>query len=354
MFLLFVIAGEIQLINSQPENIEYDYGIRVNLGGEIGSGHFYRCLAIANELTNHNKKVVFLIKNEEEFISHIGTKNYPYIVIEGNTQQNELINCKERLSKIKNLIIDVETQNQVYSKYFQKLCNTAIIDDLGGIMVYSEILFNGHMVKKFHCYEKADKNTKIFLGPNFMPLRDEFLQERKKVTISKKPIERILISFGGSDDFDLTSKIARFFINKNYEITFVLGPSYKKKRTFQEWAEKYSNFHIKNSVKNMANLFTKHDLVISSAGITTYELACLGIPSIFIPMNSDQGLTAKEMMKFGFGIDYGACDNEFTKLDIMINEFDYQKREKMFEAGRKIVDGKGSIRISENLRKLWR
>ena len=101
MFLLFVIAGEIQLINSHPQNIEYDYGIRVNLGSEIGSGHFYRCLAIANELTNYDKKVVFLIKNEEEFISHIGTNSSPYIVIEGNTQQKELINCKERLSKLK-------------------------------------------------------------------------------------------------------------------------------------------------------------------------------------------------------------------------------------------------------------
>ena len=50
--------------------MEYDVGIRVDMGGKIGSGHYFRCLAIAQQLQKQKKKVIFLVKNKTELLKH--------------------------------------------------------------------------------------------------------------------------------------------------------------------------------------------------------------------------------------------------------------------------------------------
>ena len=100
----------------------------------------------------------------------------------------------------------------------------------------------------------------------------------------------------------------------------------------------------------MAGLISKQDIVISSPGITTYELACLGIPTILFPFNEPQYLVAKEMSKLGFGINFGYWDDNFKKLDVSISRIsDYKERKKIHFAGRNMVDGKGLFRVSKKL-----
>ena len=336
--------------NTDNSSMKYDFGIRVDLGGKTGSGHFYRCLSIATELKNLGKKVIFLVKSEKDFLAHIGDLNFSYTVLSGKTDDEEINNCKKIISQIKNLIIDLQSKNELYDKIFHGICKIAIIDDLGGIKVYSDLLFNGHIVKKFHNYDLATIKTKTFLGSKYMPIRKEFLVEKDNVVVSKRPIKNILISFGGSDDLNLTSKLIEKFADKKYNLTIVIGPTITNKNIIKELSEKQSNIHLKNSVQNMASLLVKQDLVISSAGITTYELACLGIPTILIPINSYQYITADEMMSNGFGINFGFWDNDFQRLQAIINKLDdYGKRKKMSDCGRKIVDGKGVLRVVEKL-----
>jgi len=333
-------------------SMKYDFGIRVDLGGRVGSGHFYRCLSIATELKNLGKKVIFLVKSEKDFLAHIGDLNFSYIVLSGKTTNEEINNCKKIINQIKNLIIDLQSKNELYGKIFHGICKIAIIDDVGGIKVYSDLLFNGHIVKKFHDYDLVTK-TKTFLGSKYMPIRKEFLMEKDNVIISKGPINNILISFGGSDDLNLTSKLIEKFADKKYNLTIVIGPTVINKNIIKELSEKYSNIHIKNSILNMASLMVKQDLAISSAGITSYELAYLGIPTILIPIDSFQSITANEMMSNGFGINYGFWDDNFQRLQAIINELDeYEKRKIMFDCGRKIIDGKGVLRIIEKLLEL--
>ena len=113
------------------------------------------------------------------------------------------------------------------------------------------------------------------------------------------------------------------------------------------------NFKIVHNEKNISHQFSEQDLVISSSGITAYELACLGIPSILIPVDEYQIKTSSEMEKMGFGINYGYWDNNFSKLDKLISFIsDYSVRKKMYLSGRKLVDGKGLTRALEKIYEL--
>ena len=330
--------------------MKYDFGIRVDTGKKIGSGHFYRCLSLAEELCNNGKEVTFIVKNKDEFLSHIGNKKIPYVTIKSQSIKEEIKSCKNTLDSIKNLIIDLPIQNEIYGKSFYGICKTAIIDDLGNMKVFSDYLFNGSIVKDYHHYKKINKKSHIYVGPKYMILRKEFLNKRKEYSISKKEIKNILLTFGGSDELGLAKKFINFFSKKKYRITTVLGPSFKKSDLLINYANKFDNIKVKASVRDMASLFVKQDLVISSSGITSYELACLGIPSILIPIDKHQLPTAISMANNGCAMNYGYWDDNFTRIEKIIDILNnYETRKKIHDSGRNRVDGKGCFRVAKNL-----
>ena len=329
---------------------KYDFGIRIDVGVKVGSGHFFRCFSLSQQLVKKGKKIIYFINNEKDFLQHTISLDLPYFVLKGNTEKEKIIYLKKHLDKIKTLIVDVPLENELYSKSFEDKCKTVIIDDIGNKKTFSEILFNGSIVNEYHNYQIMKKDTRIFLGPDYMVLRDEFFQERNKTKISTKSINEILLTFGGSDDINLTNKILPFFAKKSIKVNVILGPSYQDVEKIQKKFQKFNNVNFHINPEKISSLFLKQDLIISASGITTYELACLGIPTIFIPTNNEQIPTSKEMSKQGFGINYGVWDNDFERLDLIFSKLnEYDIREKMSKIGKKIVDGKGAFRVTEQL-----
>ena len=141
---------------------KYDFGIRVNLGNEIGSGHFYRCLSIAKKLIKKNFRVVLIVNDEKEIKCHLKDDRIPYIVLKSNNERGRIDECKKYVTDIPTLIIDLPFENELYSKSLQEDFNTIIIDDLGNKEIPSKLLFNGQMVKDFQNYTTNNQNTRSF------------------------------------------------------------------------------------------------------------------------------------------------------------------------------------------------
>ena len=70
--------------------MHFDFGFRVDVGNDIGSGHFFRCLSIAEKLIEKNFKVIFLVNNLQETESHLNGKNFPYQILESNSEQRKI------------------------------------------------------------------------------------------------------------------------------------------------------------------------------------------------------------------------------------------------------------------------
>ena len=330
---------------------KFDFGIRVEMGGNIGSGHFFRCLALGEELKKTGKNIVFLTSNEEKFNDHNKGKNF-HILLKGKTEKKKIIECKKVMNRIGCLIIDLPDNEEKYGKEFEKE-NIVIINDTGKKKIFSKILINGSIVKKFHKYEIKNKSTKLFLGSKYMIIRKEFAKIRKDVKIEKKSIKNVLIIFGGNDEKNMTIKILKFLLEKNLNITIVLGPTNNKKQSISNIIKNKINIKTIINPKKIAKLFSKQDLIISSTGITIYELACLGIPTIMIPINSAQKQSAKIMEEKGFGKMIDSEKLNLKKLEQIYLKFDnLNYRKKMFKSGRRIIDGKGVERIANIMEKI--
>jgi len=324
--------------------MKYHFGIRVDMGGNVGSGHLFRCLALARELKNNKKKVVFLISNKKIFLEHVNNE-FPYIKLKGKTEENFLKQCQQ-IEDIEVLVVDLGSKNTSYSK---KLKNkkTVILDDLGNKEIASSVLINGSIVNSFQKYQFNHKISKLFVGTKYMILRKDFLKFRKKYKITKKPIKNILLTFGGSDDLDLTLKLIPYFFNKKYSVTIVLGSSYKQKIKLRKAIKNHDNIKLINSVKNMAKLFTQQNLVLTSSGITIYELACLGVPCLVFPASKIQNIAAKQMANNGFGINMGLKKRYNPKILGIIDTIRFDLQKSMYLHGRKNIDGKGLERSTK-------
>ena len=79
--------------------MKYDFGIRFDVGGKIGSGHFFRVLALAKQLKKMKKKVVLLTSNKDTLHSHLKEK-IPYIILDGKNQLEQIQQCKNLEKKI--------------------------------------------------------------------------------------------------------------------------------------------------------------------------------------------------------------------------------------------------------------
>ena len=332
--------------------MKYDFAIRTDLGYNIGSGHFIRCLSLAKQLIKNNFKILFIISNSNP-INILNKSNIPYQILNETYIQNQIFECKQVCKSCKKLIIDLQLDNEKYDAQLVKTIDTIVIDDLGNKKIFSKILFNGSIVKKYHQYRIINKNyTQLYLGPKYMILGKLFSTRKKLVKISKS-IKKLLITFGGSDDYNITKQIIPYFFDKQVDVTVILGSEFKNKDEFRKLVQNHTNVKIKTNVNDISRLVINQDVVIASSGVTAYELACLGIPTIFIPVDNMQLLTAKMMESEGFGINYGYWNDDFTKLTNALNRIkSFNIRKQMNQAGSTLVDGKGVIRAANILSRL--
>ena len=154
--------------------MQFDFGFRIDVGNKVGSGHFFRCLSIAEELIKNEFKVIFLVNNKQEIESYLDTINIPFYVLEHHDEINKVGECRNAVKNISKLIIDLPFNNTIYSKLIKNDCKTIVIDDLGNKKIYSDLLFNGSIVNEFQNYSIDRNITKYFSGSKYIILRSEF------------------------------------------------------------------------------------------------------------------------------------------------------------------------------------
>ena len=109
---------------------EFDFGIRVDMGGVIGSGHIYRSSALADELIENGKSVIFIVKNKKNFYNHTSGKKYHCIDLKTENDDECIKKC-QKLKGIKNLILDLQKNNEKYAKKLKNNYFIISMDDEG-------------------------------------------------------------------------------------------------------------------------------------------------------------------------------------------------------------------------------
>ena len=99
-----------------------------------------------------------------------------------------------------------------------------------------------------------------------------------------------MITFGGGDIRNMTPKIISFIQEKypNYVFNIVIGKSYKNIFEIESIASDYHSIYYYPNATKIKNIMLDSDIAIASGGVTLYELAMVGLPTIAIILIDNQ------------------------------------------------------------------
>lgn len=341
--------------------------IRADANREIGAGHIMRCLSLADALRGMGEEVLFLVADETA-VNLFTERGQEYRVLHSDYRklEQELLGLLSLLQEEKPdlFLIDSYFVTEKYLREIGKQVKTAYLDDYGGLPYPVDKLVNYNIYA-----DRIDYNGKfngggsaagmrMLLGPSYAPLRPEFSQVSYVI---KDQVEKVLVTMGGSDRYNLTGQFLRHVLKdeeaRRLQYHVVSGAFNPYLSYLTELSERYSNIHIHQNVRNMAELMCDCDLAVTAAGSTVYELCAVGIPILCFSFAENQIRIAEAFQEksiAGFSGDYKKEGQAmFPRLLPKLKELtgDAVLRKELSQRGRELIDGKGAKRLAEQITK---
>lgn len=375
--------------------------IRADANSKIGMGHVMRCLSVADALLKRGEEVLFVTADDTP-VPLLTKKGIPYCVLHTDyaDMEAELPELWEVLRELpqgaespdaalaqKNtsILVDSYYVTEKYLAALKKRITTIYMDDIYAFSYPVDMLINYNIYGEEMGYEKdaAFADTKLLLGTEYVPLREEFsagagyAQSRKELSAETEnvtPAEDrlhqtaeqgrtadggILITTGGSDSFNLVGQLLmeamKYDALKEKEYHVVSGSLNPHIGELQALAQKHENIHIHCNVTNMAELMAESEVALSAGGSTLYELCAMGVPVIAFSFAENQERLVQTFVKRGiaqYGGNYRTDGNKMIQNTIAGLEKlcgDEALKTEYRRKALQLVDGRGAERIAEAL-----
>ncbi len=159
-----------------------------------------------------------------------------------------------------------------------------------------------------------------------------------------------MITLGGTDPHSLTSLLADKLlqIQPNLSITLLAGPGCKNIPALKD--RQSETVKLLESTSQMAQTLFDHSAVFCAGGITLHEAMAVGTPAFVINQVSHQVEKADRAEKQGAAMNLGMAEswNENRLPEILKSSPEILER--MSQAGKSLIDGKGLQRVTEAIK----
>lgn len=330
-----------------------DVIFRADGGKEIGMGHIVRCLALADGLRDDESRLeILFITRHEEGKRAIEERDYRVIA----AGDDEIARIGNLANKETLLITDFLDTDRAYVSLIKEIANPKVISIDNNThlkRIDADMLINANVFDEGET--KTIGLTRYYLGPKYMILRKEFEFAHGEQKGIKDKVGRILVMSGGADfanrSLILKSVRALNRIGEEVDIHLIVGPAFPYKNQLNDLLSKTNrHFYVSCNPPDLVGIMKTADMAITAAGITLYELAALGVPSIVIPQvtpnTSHQDDIANNFEKYGACVNVGQSPNDellLEKTALLIT--DKSLRAQLSDGGKALVDGEGLRRV---------
>lgn len=329
--------------------------IRVDSNPLIGLGHLMRCLVIAQQLSIKGHKVLFIV-SKDTLINKIKELGFEWIVLKTDYQeleaeQEELFDLIKRKG-ISKILIDKYNINCEYIKKIRQKTKVIYIEDTNLLKEPVDLFINYNVYWDEYDYS-TNKSDKKILGCKYAPIRQEISNIKKQV-VEQKDILELLITTGGTNVEHFAYKCAKVLrSDKRFEkvnVHVLVGKYFDRLDEYRELESSGVQLYYNRALEDVIDKF---DVAIATNGVTLYELAAIGIPTVIISHSGDlmgQAFEKYKAMKY-MGRISNLSWEEFINSLLAIC-IDLGKRRSMSVNAKALVDGRGTQRIADVISRL--
>lgn len=245
-------------------------------GNDVGLGHVYRQLSIANDLVGHDVRFV-LDQPDETAVELVRDRNYP---VEVCATDDELYSYLAAFAP--DLIVNdcLDSSEERAKRLAGLAVRTASFEDLGPGASIFDVVVNA-------LYEPSDTEPpSVRSGPSYFVARDEFVTVPRMIVAPTA--EHAMITFGGVDEGNLTCRTLAVLadVHPGATVTVVLGRAYAHDETLAATvAASPLEVEVVRDTRAMSELMAASDVLITGGGRTVYEGACVAVPTVSVSQN---------------------------------------------------------------------
>ncbi len=338
----------------------------VDGGNEIGAGHLVRCSNLAKEVAGLGIKANFLVGGgliDERIVGDFEIEIVPnaqYIA-----QKMDLVAGMVMRHSVQMVIFDV------VHKFTHKNIDS-FMNGLESLTHISKVglldSFGTGSLRQINPFPKMDliiapyageddvskKRCRpyMLLGPRYFVIDSVYKKFAKKNI--HNVVSRVLVTCGGGDPLGISLKICKALEcvhQKFLDVRVIVGPYYSVRivRDLDRMVSRSAhNIILVHSPDGLAKWMEWCDIAIATSGLTKYELAAAGVPSILLSVDEVHDVANKVFVTEGTAIDLGiaglisVCDLTKNIDELMCS---IQIRQSLSNHGRCLVDGLGAAKI---------
>lgn len=355
--------------------VVHQIAIRVDASSQIGTGHFMRCLTLADGLKQRGAQIRFVSRELPEHLrdmlaakgielillgsnaSPVSTDDLAHANWLGTSQAQDAQVTIQALSgqSWDWLIVDHYALDFRWESILRQTAKRIlVIDDIADRQHDCDVLLdqNFYADMQTRYTGKVPAHCQLLLGPRYALLRDEFRQLHEQIKPRNGPVKRVLVFFGGVDADNYTGRAIEALAEIGIEglhVDVVIGAQHPCREQIKAVCVQHGFIcHIQTD--KMAELMASADLAIGAGGSATWERCCLGLPTLVIGTADNQKKQIADAAEEGLlyapmGDDLVSAIKNHTKA---LLENDHLRRLISLRAIQ-AVDGRGVLHVIGNM-----
>lgn len=255
--------------------------MRFEANQKIGGGHASRCSYLAANLKEAGYEVTMMTsKVSFDFFSAL--KHYPRL---------EPREFERKPQKFDLLVVDHYGLDAAYEKKMRKWCKRiCVIDDLANRPHDCDLLIDQTFGRLSRDYTNlVPSRCQVLTGTPYALLPRQYAWKRAAAVLERQSnlkVKSILVSFGASDPHGFTQKSLAMLEKTGFRGNVFLAGDTLPDIHFSKGP--FSVMRLKTC--DLSNNYLNADLAIGASGVSNWERACLGLPTLIVQTADNQQL----------------------------------------------------------------
>lgn len=342
--------------------------LRCDASASIGTGHFFRMLALGEAANDRGLEALLVCASVPDGLLRQARASGVSVeqlegVEPGKTEDAEALAVLASERKTAGIVVDgYHFKPAFYAELGRAFPVVAAVDDIGHQRFPVDVLINANPGSDRIAYEVPGECL-LLLGLRYALLRRQFRRKRRVLEAHggrevPETVHRLLVFLGGGDPTNVTVKVLQALRTAAYDgrADVLVGPANPHGELIRAEASKVpGQVKLHSNVTNVADLMVEQDLAMCAAGSVSWELACLGVPMCqLVVANNQQGI-AEELADRGVTEFAGRSEEvEAGRLGRRLSSLlrDRKRRSEMSSRAWNLVDGEGTGRVLDELRRV--